>query len=68
MVLTDEMYRDYTKFMNFLMIEIYAAIFQNRLPQVLPEMWDLLQDSTEKRTGDSFLSEYGTMIRLYGFT
>ena len=37
-VLTDEMYRDYTKFMNFLMIEIYASIFQKRIPQVLPEM------------------------------
>ena len=31
-------------------------------------MWNLLQDSTEKRTGDWFLSEYGTMIRLLGFT
>ena len=31
MVLTDELYRDYTKFMNFLMIEIYATIFQKRL-------------------------------------
>ena len=59
---------DYTKFMNFLMIEIYASIFKKRLPLVLPEMWDLLQASTEKRTRDGFLSKYGTMIRLYGFT
>ena len=50
MVLTDETYRDYIKFMNFLMIDIYAAIFQKSQPRVLPEMWDLLQDSTEKRT------------------
>ena len=62
------MYRDYTKFVNFLMIEIYAAIFQRRLSPVLPEMWDLSQASTEKRTGDFFMSEYGTVIRLYGFT
>ena len=52
MGLIDEMYRDYTKFMIFLMIEIYAAIFQKRFLQVLPEMWDLLQSSMEKRTGD----------------
>ena len=32
------------------------------------ETWDILQASTEKRIGDWFLSEYGTMIRLYGFT
>ena len=57
MVLTDEMYMDYTKFMNFPMIEIYASIFQKRFPQVFPDMWDLLQDSTEKRTGDWFISE-----------
>ena len=41
-----EMYKDYTKFMNFLMTEIYAAISQNRFPWVLSEMWYLLQDST----------------------
>ena len=68
MVLIDEMYRDYTKFMNFLILEIYASIFQKRLPRVLPDMWDLLQASTEKRIGDWFLTEYGTMIKLYGFT
>ena len=68
MVLIDEMYKDYTKFMNFLMIEIYAAIFQRRLSPVLPEMWDLSQASTEKRTGDLFMSEYGTVIKLYGST
>ena len=50
MVLTDEMYRDYTKFMNLLMTDIYVAIFQKRLPQVLLETWDIMQASTEKRT------------------
>ena len=68
MVLTDEMYMDYTKFMNFLMIEIYASIFQKRLPRVLLEMWDLLQYSTKNRTGDWFFLEYETMTRIYGFT
>ena len=35
---------------------------------MLLEIWDILQASIEKRIGDWFLSEYGTMIRLYGFT
>ena len=68
MVLTNEMYRDYTKFMNFLMINIYVVIFQKSLPRVLPDMWALLQASTEKRTGDWFMSKYGTVIIIYGFT
>ena len=29
MVLTEEMSKDYSKFMNFLMFEIYNALFQN---------------------------------------
>ena len=68
MVLKDEMYKDYTNFMNFLMIEIYADIFQKRLPWVLLEMWDLLQASTERRTGYWFPSEYVIVIKIYGFT
>ena len=68
MVLKDEMYKDYTNFMNFLMIEIYAAIFQKRLPWVLLEMWDLLQAYTERRTRYWFPSEYGIVIRMCGFT
>ena len=36
MVLTEEMNRDYTKFTNFLMSEVYSAIFQKKLPRVLP--------------------------------
>ena len=67
MVLIDEMNRDCTKFMNFLMSEVYNAIFQKNMPKVLPEMKNILQISTEKRIGDWFLLEQGTMIRLYGF-
>ena len=42
MVLTKEMNRDYTKFMNFLMSEVYNAIFQTKLPRVLPKMRNML--------------------------
>ena len=38
MVLTEEMSKDYSKFMKFLMSEIYNAIFQKRMPRVLREM------------------------------
>ena len=54
--------------MNFIMIEIYAFIFQKRMPWVLLDMWDLWKVSTENRIGVWFLSEYGTMMRLYCFT
>ena len=67
MVLTEEMKRDYTKFMNFLMFEVYSAIFQKKFSRVLPEMKNILQFSPEKRIGDWFLFEQGTLIRLYGF-
>ena len=68
MVLTEEMSKDYTKFMNFFMSEIYNAIFQKRLPRVLPERRTILQFSTDSRISDWFLFENGTVIRLYGFT
>ena len=68
MVLTEEMSKDYTKFMNFLMSEIYNAIFQKRFPRVLPEMRTILQFSTDSRIGDWFLFENRTVIKLYGFT
>ena len=55
MVSTKEMNGDYTKFMNFLMSEVCVAIFQKKLPKVLPEMKTILQLSTEKRIGDWFL-------------
>ena len=68
MVLNEEMSKDYTKFMNFLMSEVYNASFQKRFPRVQPEMRPILQFSTDSRIGDWFLFENGTVIRLYGFT
>ena len=65
MILTEEMIKDYTKFMNLLMSEVYNAIFQKKLHRVLPEMKNILWISTEKRIGDWFLLEQGTVIRLY---
>ena len=49
------------------MSEVYNAIFQKKLPIVLPEMKNILRISTEKRIGDWFLLEQGIVIRLYGF-
>ena len=42
MVLTKEMNKDYTKFMKFLMSGVYTAIFQKKIPRVLPEMRSIL--------------------------
>ena len=67
MILTEEMIKDYTKFMNLLMSEVYNAIFQKKFPRVLPEMKNILRISTQKRIGDWFLLEQGIVIRLYGF-
>ena len=67
MILTKQMIKDYTKFMNFLMSKVYNAIFQKKLPRVLLEMKNILRISTEKRIGDWFLLEQGIVIRLYGF-
>ena len=67
MVITDEMIRDYSKFINFLMAEVYNAFFEKKFPEVLPEMKETLHFSLERRIGDWFLYEYGTMIRLYEF-
>ena len=53
--------------MNCLMVEIYRIFFQEKLPRVLPEMKEILHLSPSKRIGDWFLSEYKTIIRLYGF-
>ena len=41
-IITNEMGRDYCKFMNFLMAEVYNVFFQKRLPRVLPEMKEIL--------------------------
>ena len=67
MVLTKEMNRYYTKFMNFIMLEVYTAIFSKKLPRLLPEMRTILHLSTEKRIGDRLLFENGTVIILYVF-
>ena len=68
MVLTEEMSKDHTNFMNFLMEAIYNFMFQKRLSRVLPEMRAALQHSTDSKIGYWFLFENGTVIRLYGFT
>ena len=54
-VITDDMTKDYCKFMNILMAEIYNLFFQERFPKVFPEMRQILQLSPSKRMGDSFL-------------
>ena len=67
MVITDEMSRYYSKFMIFIMAPVYNVFFQKILPRVLPEMKEILQFSPERRIGYWFLSEYGIVIRVYGF-
>ena len=42
LVITDDMTKNYSKFMNFFMAEIYDILFQKRLPKVLPEMKEML--------------------------
>ena len=39
---TNEMAKDYCKFMNHLMAEVYDLFFQERPPKVLPEMRQIL--------------------------
>ena len=65
--LTDEMNQNYCKFMNGLMEEIYIIFFQERFPRVFPEMKETLQLSSSKIIGGWFLSEFETILRLYGF-
>ena len=48
----EEMRKDYMKFMNFLMVEIYNAIFQKRLLGVFPKMRASLHPSIENKMGD----------------
>ena len=50
------------------MSEVYKVFFHHKLPRVLPMMKEFLQFSPEKRVGDWFLLEEGTVIRVYGFT
>ena len=68
MVMTEDMHRDYCKFMNAIMATVYEVLFQKRLPRVLPEIKSMLQLSLERRVGDWFLSEDTIVIRVYGFT
>ena len=50
--ITGEMTKEYYKFMNFLMAEIYNLFFQERLPRVFPEMRQILHISHSKLIGD----------------
>ena len=50
------------------MSEVYKVFFQHKLQRVLSIMKEFLQFSPEKRIGDWFLLEEGTVIRVYGFT
>ena len=53
--------------MNFFMAEIFSIFFQEIFPTVFPKMKKTLQLSHSKMIGDWFLSEYETIIMLYGF-
>ena len=68
MFLTNEININVFKYMNFLMAEVYKVYFQHKLPRVLPVMKYFLHFSPEKRIGDWFLLEEGTVVRVYGFT
>ena len=57
LVLTDEMSRNFSKYMNFLKFEVYNFFSKQKLPKVLPLMKEILQFSLEKRIGDYVLME-----------
>ena len=61
------MTKNYCEFLNILMVEIYGLFFQERMPRVFLEMKKILLVSPNKRVGDWFLTEFETIIRLYGF-
>ena len=61
------MTKNYCEFMNSLMAEIYDILFQETLPRVFPEMKEMLQLYPSKMIGNWFLTEFETVIRLYGF-
>ena len=67
MVITEGINIDYSNFMKFLMLEVYSAFFQKRLPRVLPQMREILKFSPKRRIRDRFLSKHDIVIRLYGF-
>ena len=60
MVITEDMHKDYCKFMNVLKTLVYEFLFQKRLPRVLPEVKILLLSSLERILRDWFLSEDNT--------
>ena len=68
MVLTKEINRNFFKYMNVLMPQVYKVFFQAKLPRVLPIMKEYLQIAQEKKIGDFLLLEEHTIIRLHGFT
>ena len=49
--ITSEMAKDYCKFMNHLMAEVYDLFFQEKPPRVLLEMRQVLQLSHSKMIG-----------------
>ena len=67
LVITDDMTKNYCELLNLLMVEIHGLFFQEIFPRVFPEMKQMLQLSPNKRIGDWFLTEFETIIRLYGF-
>ena len=67
LVITNDMTKNYYEFLNLLRVEIYGLLFQERIPRVFPEIKKILQLSPNKRIGDRFLTEFETIIRLYGF-
>ena len=67
MVLTYEINRNFSKYMNFLISEVYKSFFKQKLPRVLPPLKEILHFSLEKRIGDWILMEEGIVIRVYGF-
>ena len=50
--ITGDMTKDYYKFMNSLMVEIYNLFFQERFPRVFSEMRQILQLSPSKMIAD----------------
>ena len=52
MEITDDMTKEYCKFMNSLMAKIYNLFFQERFPKVFPEMRKMLQLYSSKMIGD----------------
>ena len=68
MFLTNEINRNFFKYMNFLMAKVYKVFFQHKLPRVFPIMKEFLQFSPDKSISDSFLLQENIIIKVYGFT